>query len=288
MKKVAEVNNEKGFVLVLALVFMLSMTIIGVSVVTNMNTEMHIASNEMDAKEAFQVGEAGLQEALGRIHLTATSGLYAGEPAGLDYTTRKAVSTWTNTFTSSEADLDYTVTISYLRESSDHGFCDSNADADGENTDDAFGGNAHIPPNDTVPDPDIECNIDGEIVYFGQDFNVDSETSTLRIGQFPVYEITSVGTAGGSNTTRTVTAYVGSTNLDLDTGFAIDTNECLSIAGGAVCVISGPIQNKDTGCATCDTGDGCTDRAAAADLDEYLGIPIGEIMAMSDERHYCL
>ena len=135
MKKIAEVDNERGFALVLALVFMLSMTIIGVSVITNMSTEMHIASNEKDAKVAFQVSEAGFQEALGRIHLATSSALYAGEPAGLDYASRKADPTWSNTFTSSEADLDYTVTISYLLEyenpgdpDSEHDFCDKNAE----------------------------------------------------------------------------------------------------------------------------------------------------------------
>ena len=133
------------------------------------------------------------------------------------------------------------------------------------------------------------CNQDGEIVYFGQDFNVHSDTTKLTYGQFPVYKITSVGTAGGSNTTRTVTAYVGSTNLDLDTGFAIDTNNCVDISGGSASV-SGPIQNQvGGGCGACESDDDvCTDRANAAVLDEYLGLPMDEIMAMCDEIHYCI
>lgn len=283
MKKVVLVDNEKGFALVLALVFMLAMTVIGISVVTNMSTEMHIASNEKDAKVAFQVSEAGFQEALGRIHLAQSSALYAGEPVSTDPDYR--TTNWLETFTSSEGDLDYTVTIRYLVEpdptdpdnNHTHGFCDSNT-ASGNTL--AGGANpADIPP--------ATCVQNGEIVYFGQDFNVDPATSTLKIGQFPVYEIISVGTAGGSNTIRTVTAYVGSTNLDLDTGFAIDTNKCISIAGGSA-TITGPIQNDDDGCATCESADGCTDRAELAVMDEYLGLPMADIQGMSDETHYCV
>lgn len=294
MKKVVAKESERGFALILALVFMLSMTIIGISIITNMSTEMHLARNERDAKLAFQVSEAGFQDALARIHLTSSSALYAGEPAGLNQGSRN--SAWSDTFTSSEGDLDYTVTISYLLEyeivgDENHNFCDSNTT--GPNNDDTLSTEyAHIPPNDdTDPDDIYECNKNGEIVYFGQDFNVDEDTTTLPYGQFPVYKITSTGSAGGSNTTRTVTGYVGSTNLNLDTGFAVDTNDCVSV-GGVAFEIDGPV-NQDGGCTDCDTlldstpGEGCTARATPAVIDEYLGLPMDEVRAMSDEIHSC-
>ena len=275
MKRLAATDNERGFALVLALVFMLAMTIIGISVITNMTTEMHIAGNERDAKLAFQVSEAGLQEALGRIHLTRSSALYAGE---LTTDAGYRTDTWTKSFTSSEAGLTYTVTLEYLIEGSGHDFCDSN---DVDNT----LGNTTIPP--------APCDISpAELVMFGQDFNIDAATTSLTIGQFPVYEITSIGSAGGSNTTRKIIAYVGSTNLDLDTGFAIDTNSCITINGGSF-EIDGPV-NQDAACATCETlldstpGEGCTAKAADDDLDTYLGLPLSEIQGMSDEIHYCL
>ncbi len=290
MKKVVAKENERGFALVLALVFMLAMTIIGVSLITNMSTEMHLASNEKDAKLAFQVSEAGFQDALARIHLASSSALYAGEPAGLNFATRD--SNWSSTFTSAEGDLDYTVTIKYLLESSDHNLCDSNTTGP-NSSDDADPDYANIPPNDdSDPDNIYECTRNGEIVYFGQDFNVSSETTTLTYGQFPVYEITSTGTAGGSNSTRTVTGYIGSTNLDLDTGFAVDTNACVSV-GGVAFEIDGVV-NQDAGCTDCDTlldstpGEGCTARASPAIIDDYLGLPMADVKAMSDEIHYCI
>ncbi len=278
MKLIAAKKNEKGFALVLALVFMLAMTIIGISVITNMTTEMHIASNERDAKLAFQVSEAGLQEALGRIHLARTSALYVGE---LDSDGDFRTAAWSKNFTSSETGLTYSVTLEYLLEddvmvNETHDFCDSNSVA---NTT----GNTTIPP-----DP---CDKNGEIVYFGQDFNIDSETTSLTIGQFPVYKITSIGSAGGSNTSRKIIAYVGSTNLDLDTGYAIDTNQCLTINGGSF-EIDGLV-NQDAGCTDCDTlldstpGEGCLGDGIP-DIDSHLGLPMSEILGMSDEIHYCL
>ena len=280
MKKTALKKNERGFALILALVFMLAMTIIGISVITNMTTEMHIAGNERDAKIAFQVSEAGLQEALGRIHLTKTSALYVGELAGdAGYRT----DTWTKSFTSSEAGLTYTVTLEYLLEddamlNETHDFYDSN---------DIL---VNTLLNTTIPPaPGVK---NGEIVYFGQDFNIDAATTSLTIGQFPVYKITSIGSAGGSNTSRKIIAYVGSANIDLDTGFAIDTNSCVIINGGSF-EIDGPT-NQDAACATCETlldstpGEGCTAKAADDDLDTYLGLPLSEIQGMSDEIHYCL
>jgi hypothetical protein len=272
-------KSEKGFALVLALVFMLAMTIIGVSVITNMSTEMHIAGNERDAKLAFQVSESGLQEAFGRIHLTKTSALYVGE---IDTDAGYRTSAWTKSFTSSEAGLNYTVTLEYLLEDDvlvdeSHPFYDSNTVANTLL-------NTTIPPSPGVKN--------GEIVYFGQDFNIDATTTSLTIGQFPVYKITSVGSVGGSNTTRTIVAYVGSSNLDLDTGYAIDTNSCMTINGGSF-EIDG-LTNQDAACGTCETlldstpGEGCVAKAADDDLDTYLGLPLSEVKSMSDEVHYCL
>ena len=75
-------QGNKGFVLVLALVTMLAMTVIGLSVVMNMTTDMQLSRNERDAKISFQLAEAGINEAIARLHQPVSSARYIGELSG--------------------------------------------------------------------------------------------------------------------------------------------------------------------------------------------------------------
>ncbi len=81
MKPKNEGGNEKGFVLILALVTMIAMTVIGLSAVMNMTTDLQLARNERESKLAFQLADAGINEAMARLKLTLTpSPPYVGEP----------------------------------------------------------------------------------------------------------------------------------------------------------------------------------------------------------------
>lgn len=277
-------KGEKGFVLILALVTMLAMTIIGLSVVMNMTTDMQLSRNERDAKAAFQLAEAGINEAIARLHLPTSSPRHIGELSG-DAGYRAVPVTWnsggTKNFGVGNADanrvsadgLNYTVSISYLDESNPEGFCDDNDPAAGNNN----SGNAASPP--------ASCNnTNAEIVMFGKDFRMGSLTN-ISYGKHPVYRISSTGTSNG--TSRTIEAYLGATNLNTDTDAAINTNTCISIAGGSTNITGGVKEAGGGGCTTCnDTLAGCAVKANDP-MDTYLGPDIADVIDFADETHKC-
>lgn len=274
-------KDEKGFVLILALVTMLAMTIIGLSVVMNMTTDMQLSRNERDAKAAFQLAEAGINEAIARLHLPTSSPRHIGELAGdAGYRTISWNSGGDKNFGTGNADTDrqsadglnYEVEISYLDESNPEGFCDDNEAA----------------PNTTVNHPVVPpagCqNTASEIVMFGKDFRMGSLTN-ITYGKHPVYRISSVGTSNG--TSRTIEAYLGATNLNTDTEGAINTNACISIAGGATSITGGVKEAGGGGCTTCNDGLGGCAVKANDPMDTYLGPDISDVIDFADEKHQC-
>ncbi|MBI5586744.1 MAG: hypothetical protein HY889_00080 [Deltaproteobacteria bacterium] len=276
------IREDKGFILILALVTMLAMTLIGLSVVMNMTTDMQLARNDREAKLAFQLAEAGLREASARLHLTSTKAKYIGEKstdAGYRTTAWNANNSLGRNFGSGMAgaaasvdNLNYTVTINYLTEDNPEGFCDSNNVANND------AGNASVPPAACAKNPP-------EIVMYGQDFNLNSAVSYIKYGTLPVYKLTSTGTSNG--TSRTVVAYLGESNLNTDTTFAINTNSCIGVSGGSN-TITGSVQ-QGAGCA-CDPqlNGGCSpNKTAPIDMQTYLGDSLANIQTYADQVHSC-
>ena len=70
--KTKGLKGEEGFVLVLAMLFMLALTLIGVSAVNTTTYENGISGNLRVSKEAFYIAEAGLHEFMGRFRSEAT------------------------------------------------------------------------------------------------------------------------------------------------------------------------------------------------------------------------
>ena len=64
-------GNERGAVLVVGLLIVLVLTILSVAAMMSTGTELMIAANDRSAKEAFYLGEAGVEE--GRARLQTTS-----------------------------------------------------------------------------------------------------------------------------------------------------------------------------------------------------------------------
>ncbi len=259
-------KNEKGFALILALVTMAAMTLIGMSVVMNTTIDMQLSSNERESKLAFLSAEAGVQEALARLHLPTSNARYVGEaPTTVD----PRDTSWITSFDSTavnESGLNYSVTVRYLIESNTEGYCDDN------NANPNTSGNSNVPPttcDQTTP----------EAVMFGQDFNIDPTVTKVSRGSFPVYEVTSTGTSP-QNTQRTIIAYIGASGLNTDSDDAINTNGCISNNGGAtvdtICFT--------TGCANeeCDAT-----KAASTDLNTHLGDNLSNIEDQADLKITC-
>ena len=120
-------KSEKGFVLVLALVSMFAMSIIGISLIMNMTTDVQLARNEREGKLAFQLADAGINEAIARFKLdAATNARYVGEPSGTTGYRTTATVLLNPAFPSMDG-LNYNVAVSYLTEGTP--YCDSNAAA---------------------------------------------------------------------------------------------------------------------------------------------------------------
>ncbi len=276
------IKEEKGFILILALVTMLAMTLIGLSIVMNMTTDTQLARNDREAKLAFQLAEAGIREASARLHLSSAKAQYIGEKktdAGYRTTGWNANNSLGRDFSYSAAAIgalganqNYTVTVRYLTESNPEGFCDSNAVGD------------NIGVVSAVPPTTLNCN-PAEIVMYGQDFNLDASVTQIKYGQLPTYRLVSTGTSNG--TSRTIEVYLGESNLNVDTQYAINTNSCITVAGGSN-TITGSVQ-QGPGCA-CDASlsGGCSpNKAATVDMTTYLGDSFANIATYSDEVHSC-
>lgn len=287
MKPKNEGGNEKGFVLILALVTMIAMTVIGLSAVMNMTTDLQLSRNERDSKIAFQLAEAGINEMISRLHLPSGNANYTGEKStdGAVYRTTAWNSDNSDDIgygygvgrTSAE-DLNYTVQINYLDESNTENLCDSN-DVGSNNS-----GNASKVPQT----PSWNCpSGTNEIVMFGNDFKIGEGVTYTDYGKQPVYKIESTGTYG--TTQRTIIAYVGASNLNTDTSAAINTNGCVTISGGSANITGGVLEYGSGGsCTTCDDGlGGCAAKGANDLMDTYLGDDISEVIDFADEKHKC-
>ncbi len=276
-------GGEKGFVLILALVTMVAMTLIGVSLVQSMTTDMQLARNEREAKIAFELAEAGISDASARLHLSSVNPRYVGEKTGdPGYRT----TAWAGYTFNSDANVigtigagrSYSVTIKYLSEANSEGFCDSNNA--GPNSADPGPGNALIPPATWT------CTRNpAEVVMYGRDFNLDSSLTYIEYGQLPVYEVTSIGTSNG--TTRTIVSYLGESNLNVDTKFAINTNACVDVSGGANTITGSVIQGPACGCDPQINGTCEANKSALTNMNTYLGDTLANIMTYSDEVHTC-
>lgn len=266
--KTTRVRDERGFILVLALVTMLAMTIIGLSVVMNMTTDMQLSRNERDAKTAFQLAESGINEAISRLHLSAGNNRYVGESSGdAGYRTASWNSDGAKDFgrdggatRRSVDNLDYTVSIRYLDETNPEGFCDSNGASPNSS------GNASTSPAAWT------CNqTPAEIVMYGRDFKLTDSSTYISYGKYPVYRIASTGDSNG--TARTIVAYVGASTLNTDTEAGINTNQTITWNGG--------------GCDTSVVPAGSCMMTQGNDYSTHLGEHISAIKEMSNEKHQC-
>ena len=289
MKTMKMIGNERGFVLVLALVTMAVMTIIGISIMMNMNIDMHLSSNERESKVAFQLAEAGINEAIARLHLSSSNAMYVGEQitdANYRTTAWNVGNSLGNDFgfsvggnRNSADNLNYDVTITYLNEANLESFCDEN-----DNVANNSGTHPNVPP--------LACeNTNAEVVMFGQDFNIAATMTPIKYGKHPVYRILSTGTSG-NNTTRTIEVDLGASSLNTDTNAGLNTNTCLDVSGGAA-VLESVIQDPtcpDT-CADIIAAGitaSCTEAAPDEDMTTFLGDDIADIIDFADEKHYCL
>ena len=289
MKAMKVIGNERGFVLVLGLVTMAVMTIIGISIMMNMNVDMHLSSNERESKVAFQLAEAGINEAIARLHLSSSNAMYIGEQttdANYRTTAWNVGNSLGNDFgfnvggnRNSADNLNYDVTITYLNEANLESFCDENDNV----------------ANDSVTHPNVPplaCdNANAEVVMFGQDFNIAATMTPITYGKHPVYRIRSTGTSG-NNTVRTIEVDLGASSLNTDTNAGLNTNTCLNVSGGAA-VLDSVIQDPacpDT-CAdliAAGVTATCTEAAPDEDMTTFLGDDIADIIDFADEKHYCL
>lgn len=279
--------SQKGFILILALVAMLAMTIIGISLIMNMSTDFQLARNEREGKQAFQLAEAGINESIARLRLPAANESYVGEPEGVmgDY---RDPGGWGGTSFSpttvppSAEGLKYTADISYLTEGDDAAYCDSAANSVAllKNT---VGG---VPAADS-----LTCN--DEVVMYGQDFNICFTNlpclkPSAKKGVYPVYKITSTGTV--NTTERVIEAYVGASNINIDTEGAINTNQCFN-AGGSPDIQGPVVEGGGAACLPCAAGaDSCPTTAKPADdMTKFLtGDDIATLGAQADVNIACI
>ncbi len=282
--KIKGIKGDEGFILILALVTMLALTLIGLSVVMNLTTDLGLSRNEREAKLATQLAEAGINEAISRFHLAKVKARYVGEndtgpDPGYRTTAWNADDSKNFGFNGSadrrSADnLNYAVDIKYLDETNNEDFCDSNE---------------NLAPNtslnsSTFPAAWTCVNTTPEIVMFGRDFKMNDTLTKISYGKLPVYRITSTGTSNA--TSKTIIAYVGASNLNTDTDSAINTNGCINIAGGAATITGGVKEAGTGGCTTCNDGLGCNVKASD-DMVTYLGVDFTEVIDMANEKHKC-
>lgn len=273
-------KNEKGFVLILALVSMMAMTVIGLSLIMNMATDMQLARNEREAKRAFQLADAGINETMARFRLLTTNANYVGEliTSGV----RTATSTaWPGggagvNFTGLD-NLNYTVGVTYLVEGLP--YCDSNGVAPN------LTGNMSVDASTGVP---TVQNCDGEVVMYGRDFNLDQSVTSIKIGKYPIYRVLSTGTSG--DTTRTIEAYIGASALNTDTEAGLNTNNCVngivassvieSVKQGAGCACDADIATQGGHCEA--------NKTTSDNMQSFLGgDSLSDIAAMADETYSC-
>lgn len=86
-------QGEKGFILVLALLMLLVLTLIGVSGMNTTNFEMLISGNKRISSKAFYVAEAGINEFMGRFRTGATGEISDNSPTSSNWRLFLAINT---------------------------------------------------------------------------------------------------------------------------------------------------------------------------------------------------
>ncbi len=74
-------NNENGAALVIALMFVAILGLLGTTAIVMTTTDMQIGGNYKTSVQAFNVAQAGIDEARGRLGGSTTAPNYAGDPA---------------------------------------------------------------------------------------------------------------------------------------------------------------------------------------------------------------
>lgn len=268
-----KLKDERGFVLILVLMLLVAITAIGTAALMTSNTDMLIARNEKDSKNAFYLAETGIEETVGRMDLSNSNARFIGENQvqrtnrlgadGLPNTADDPVNPSFNgsanstfdSFNSTSLNLPdikgrYAVTVTYARE------------ATGE-----------------------WCKLlcDNQVVLYGKDFGfIGAGVPTL--GYVPVYQIDSVGTTT-SGTTASIRAYLTASTLnvippagDIFSNTSINTSGNAGLVGAVATNPATPIEAGD--CAA-----GCANVSAqwsSADMTTYLGINLDEIPSHAD------
>ncbi|HZX36090.1 MAG TPA: pilus assembly PilX N-terminal domain-containing protein [Thermodesulfobacteriota bacterium] len=282
-----ERGDEKGFVLVLAIIIMAAMTAIGLAVVTTSTTDMFIARNEVESKNAFYLAQSGMEEALGRMHLRATNARFVGENSAQKAYRKLSTmpvaiygagfpGTPGNSFSSSVLNVaglggTYNVTVDYAREEAGTWSDDGGTFNDDE---------GHIPGNEVVR----YCT--------GFGFSGTGVPTNCDSGQ-PVYKVTSTGTTS-SGTVATIVAYAASSMLNvLPPGDTIlFTEGGITIGPAANATINGRIASFSGSVTNCQIAKNCNDRSGdipgwsplwtAGGMTDYIGVNITELKNMAD------
>lgn len=320
MKRTRSIKGEKGFVLILAVVAMVALTLIGLSLIMNITTDVQLARNEKESMLAFQLAEAGVREASARLHLPSTNARYIGENQATDGTAFRNAAQWSRSFVSEPAVVgalpasqSYIVNITYLDESNQEGYCDSNNAGDANklnsgNTADSFfslapstaQANCTSARGGTYDAATATCKWvcnkeTPEIVMYGQDFNLSTAVTPIAYGTLPVYMVSSEATV--NTTKRKVVAYLGESNLNTDTFYGINTNGCITTSGAGT---SSSVK-LDTGapgqiiqkagctpaCPTMGTGSCAAAKTTQTDMAKYLGDTIPNIKTYADQVITC-
>ena len=275
-------GDERGFVLVLAIIIMAAMTAIGLAVVTTSTTDMMIARNEMESKKAFYLAQSGLEEAMGRMGLSATGGVlnprFVGENSA-EKTARKADTppydydyggddfeshSGANALSPAGLGGTYAVEVDYAREAADTWSYNNPADA----SDDA----------DEVANNEV-------VLYCFDYYFVGTGVPTNCTAGQPVYKIRSTGTTS-AGTRAVVVAYVASSMLNvLPPGNTILFTEG-AINGGNN--IGGLFASDEGVVAGCDTAECIANNKSGTvawvdgGMQDYIGVDVNELKNMAD------
>ncbi len=71
LRRIFQAGNERGAVLVVGLLIVLVLTILSMAAMMSTGTELKIAANDLSAKEAFYLAEAGVEEGRARLQVTS-------------------------------------------------------------------------------------------------------------------------------------------------------------------------------------------------------------------------
>ena len=83
--KIKKSNEEKGVVLVLALLLLFVATLIGINAISTATYDVSISGNKRISEQAFYVAEAGINEFLGRFRDGATGEINDTAPSNPDW-----------------------------------------------------------------------------------------------------------------------------------------------------------------------------------------------------------